>query len=377
MTTPAILALEDGSVFRGVSIGSTGAAVGEVVFNTAMTGYQEIITNPACVRQIVTLTYPHIGNVGVNKDDDESAHGLAAGLVIRDASMVASSFRAEESLTDYLVRRGVVGIAEIDTRRLTRLLRDKGVQRGCILAGPDLDEQVAIARARELADSSDMDLIGEVTTVEPYTWTLGGWSLRDGFSLPDEEELPWHVVAYDYGCTRNSLRALVDRGCRVTVVPASTAANEVLAMNPDGVFLSGGPGNAACSKYAPMVQDLLRSEVPVFGLCAGHQMLALASGAHIEKIASGHRGANHPVQDLERGTVTITRQNHGFIVDEATLPTTLKVTHRSAFDDTVQGLRRTDRPAFSLQGYPQVGAAPGGAPSPYEQFVELIRAYRS
>lgn len=378
MATPAILALEDGSLFRGVSIGSEGTTVGEVVFNTAMTGYQEIITDASYARQIVTLTYPHIGNVGVNNQDEESPRVMAAGLVIRDLSMIPSNFRSQESLSDYLVRQGVVGIAEIDTRRLTRILRDKGAQSGCIIAGPGADAEAALAQARQFPGLKGMDLAKEVSTSETYSWTEGSWQLVGGFPQPDPEQLPWHVVAYDYGCKRNSLRMLVDRGCRVTVVPAQTPASEVLALNPDGVFLSNGPGDPEPCDYAiAAIRELLEAEIPIFGICLGHQLLGLASGARTIKMKFGHHGANHPVLDIEHGTVMITSQNHGFSVDEADLPDTLRITHRSAFDGSLQGLHRTDKPAFSLQGHPEASAGPRDGALLFDHFIELIQAYRA
>jgi carbamoyl-phosphate synthase small subunit len=371
---PAVLALEDGSVFRGVSIGALGESAGEVVFNTAMSGYQEILTDPSYARQIVTLTYPHIGNTGVNGEDEESDRIWAAGLIVRDLPLAASSFRCEQTLSDYLDERGVVGIAEIDTRRLTRLLREKGAQTGCIMAGA-VDEARALELARAFPGLKGMDLAQVVSTGEPYSWNEGSWELGKGHrSAPATR---FKVVAYDYGVKRNILRMLVDRGCELTVVPAQTPASTVLAMQPDGVFLSNGPGDPEPCDYAiAAIRDIVETGTPVFGICLGHQLLALASGARTLKMKFGHHGANHPVQNLDDRTVLITSQNHGFAADEATLPATLRATHRSLFDGSLQGIARTDRPAFSFQGHPEASPGPHDASPLFDHFVELMTARR-
>ncbi|MDZ7784184.1 MAG: glutamine-hydrolyzing carbamoyl-phosphate synthase small subunit [Halioglobus sp.] len=375
MSVPAILALEDGSVFNGVSIGAVGAAVGEVVFNTAMTGYQEILTDPSYARQIVTLTYPHIGNTGTNPEDEESRAIFAAGLVIRDLPLLASNYRNEQGLSDYLCERGVVGIAEIDTRRLTRLLREKGAQNGCLMAGDDLDEAAALDRARGFAGLVGMDLAAEVSGAQSYTWREGRWQWNAGHAERPEQDTPWHVVAYDYGIKRNILRMLVDRGCHLTVVPAQTPATEVLELDPDGVFLSNGPGDPEPCTYAiEAIRRILETDVPVFGICLGHQLLALASGAKTLKMKFGHHGANHPVQNLEDGSVLITSQNHGFAVDETSLGDNLRVTHKSLFDGSLQGIHRTDRDAFSFQGHPEASPGPHDAAPLFDHFIELIAA---
>nr|WP_175628294.1 glutamine-hydrolyzing carbamoyl-phosphate synthase small subunit [Thioalkalivibrio denitrificans] len=372
ISTPALLALEDGSLFRGVSIGAPGQTVGEVVFNTAMTGYQEILTDPSYARQIVTLTYPHIGNTGVNPEDEESGAVHAAGLVIRDLPPLVSSWRSRESLPDYLNRHGVVAIAEIDTRRLTRILREKGAQNGCLMAG-EVDEKSALGAARAFPGLKGMDLAKEVTTTVQYDWTEGTWNLDSGHA-PAPKETPFRVVAYDYGVKRNILRMLVDRGCRVTVVPAQTPAEEVLDMGPDGVFLSNGPGDPEPCDYAiSAIRDIVAAGVPTYGICLGHQLLGLASGARSMKMKFGHHGANHPVQDLESGRVMISSQNHGFAVDEETLPDTLKATHRSLFDGTLQGIARTDRPAFSFQGHPEASPGPHDVAPLFDRFIELMQ----
>lgn len=375
MSVPAILALEDGSIFHGQAIGASGTSVGEVVFNTAMTGYQEILTDPSYARQIVTLTYPHIGNTGTNPEDEESTGIWAAGLVIRDLPLLASSYRDEQGLSDYLSSRGIVGIAEIDTRRLTRILREKGAQNGCLMAGEGIDEAEALAMARGFAGLKGMDLAKEVTVGEPYGWTEGSWEHGVGCSERPASDLPWHVVAYDYGVKRNILRMLVDRGCRLTVVPAQTPADEVLAMAPDGVFLSNGPGDPEPCDYAiTAIRELLETDIPVFGICLGHQLLGLASGAQTVKMKFGHHGANHPVQNLDDGTVLITSQNHGFAVDESRLPDTLRVTHKSLFDGSLQGIHRTDKPAFSFQGHPEASPGPHDAAPLFDHFIELLEA---
>ncbi len=375
MTSPAILALEDGSIFKGLAIGAQGISVGEVVFNTAMSGYQEILTDPSYARQIVTLTYPHIGNTGTNSEDEESRGIWAAGLVIRDLPLLASNYRSEQGLQQYLEQRGIVAIADIDTRRLTRILRDKGAQNGCLMAGADIDEQRALAQARGFAGLKGMDLAKEVSVAQTYSWDEGSWVFGVGHSSRPEGELPWHVVAYDYGVKRNILRMLVDRGCRLTVVPAQTPAAEVLALNPDGVFLSNGPGDPEPCDYAiAAIQSILETDIPVFGICLGHQLLGLASGATTMKMKFGHHGANHPVQNLDDGTVLISSQNHGFAVDESSLPDTLRITHKSLFDGTLQGIHRTDKGAFSFQGHPEASPGPHDAAPLFDHFIELIAA---
>jgi carbamoyl-phosphate synthase small subunit len=375
LSSSAILVLEDGSVFKGLAIGASGISVGEVVFNTAMSGYQEILTDPSYARQIVTLTYPHIGNTGTNTEDEESSSIWAAGLVIRDLPLLASNYRNEQSLSDYLSSRNIVGIADIDTRRLTRILREKGAQNGCLMAGDNIDEAKALAQAKAFAGLKGMDLAKEVTVTESYRWTEGSWEWGQGHSEKPAGELPWHVVAFDYGVKRNILRMLVDRGCRLTVVPAQTPAADVLAMNPDGIFLSNGPGDPEPCTYAiEAIQELLKTEIPIFGICLGHQLLALASGAKTAKMKFGHHGANHPVQNIDDGTVLITSQNHGFAADESSLPDTLRVTHKSLFDGSLQGIHRTDKPAFSFQGHPEASPGPHDAAPLFDHFIELIAA---
>ncbi|MBZ5874931.1 MULTISPECIES: glutamine-hydrolyzing carbamoyl-phosphate synthase small subunit [Chromohalobacter] len=381
MIRPAILALEDGSVFHGSAIGADGQTSGEVVFNTAMTGYQEILTDPSYTRQIVTLTYPHIGNTGINAEDIESAAIAAAGLVIRDLPLVASNFRSEESLDAYLKRNGVLGIADIDTRRLTRVLRDKGAQNGAILAGADAegDDAVerALAAARAFPGLKGMDLAQEVSCRETYEWSEGEWSLGSGYADASQGERPYHVVAYDYGAKFNILRMLASRGCRLTVVPARTPAAEVLAMQPDGVFLANGPGDPEPCDYAiEAIREVIAADVPLFGICLGHQLLGLASGARTVKMNNGHHGANHPVEDLDSGRVMITSQNHGFAVDEASLPANVRATHRSLFDGTLQGIERTDCPAFSFQGHPEASPGPHDVAPLFDRFIALMQARR-
>ena len=372
MTIPAILVLEDGSVFQGRSIGADGHTVGEVVFNTAMTGYQEILTDPSYSRQIVTLTYPHIGNTGINSEDEESAAIHAAGLVIRDLPLLVSNFRSERSLDNYLQGHGVVGIADIDTRRLTRLLREKGAQSGCIMAGR-VDEREGLTAARAFPGLKGMDLAREVTTSRTYTWNHGSWVLGEGHPQRADAEARFHVVAYDYGIKRNIMRMLVDRGCRVTVVPAQTSADEVMAMSPDGVFLSNGPGDPEPCGYAiEAIKQIVDAGMPTFGICLGHQLLGLASGAKTAKMKFGHHGANHPVQDLETGSVMISSQNHGFAVDAASLPANLRATHKSLFDGSLQGIHRTDRPAFSFQGHPEASPGPHDVAPVFDHFIELM-----
>lgn len=370
---PAILVLEDGSVFRGKAFGAQGKSVGEVVFNTAMSGYQEILTDPSYAEQIVTLTYPHIGNVGTNDEDEECPRIWVKGLVIRDLPFLASNFRNQQSLDEYLKRHNILGIAEIDTRRLTRILRDKGAQNGCLMAG-DVCEETALAAAREYRGLKGLDLAQEVSTQEAYTWQAGSWQLGQGFT-PLGDGRRFHVVAYDYGCKRNILRLLVDRGCDLTVVPAKTPASEVLAMKPDGVFLSNGPGDPEPCDYAvEAISAIVDAGVPTFGICLGHQLLALASGAKTEKMKFGHHGANHPVQDLTSGRVMITSQNHGFAVNETSLPDTLTVTHKSLFDGSLQGIHRTDQPAFSFQGHPEASPGPHDVEPLFDHFIELMQA---
>jgi carbamoyl-phosphate synthase small subunit len=374
----ALLVLEDGTVFKGVSIGAEGCSVGEVVFNTSMTGYQEILTDPSYSRQIVTLTYPHIGNTGTNNEDEESDRIHAQGLIIRDLPILASNFRNQQSLSDYLKSQNIVGIAEIDTRKLTRILREKGAQAGCILAGKQVDEAYALSQARAFPGLKGMDLAKEVTINDPYTWSEGSWQLGKGHVTPSESDFKYHVVAYDFGVKRNILRMLVDRGCRLTVVPAKTPAAEVLAMNPDGIFLSNGPGDPEPCDYAiTAIKAFLETNTPVFGICLGHQLLGLASGAKTAKMKFGHHGANHPVKSLDDNTVMITAQNHGFAVDETSLPDCLRATHVSLFDGSLQGIHRTDRPAFSFQGHPEASPGPHDCAGLFDHFIELIKQYRA
>ncbi|MFM5512281.1 glutamine-hydrolyzing carbamoyl-phosphate synthase small subunit [Aeromonas veronii] len=378
MNHTALLVLEDGTVFKGVSIGAGGCSVGEVVFNTSMTGYQEILTDPSYSRQIVTLTYPHIGNTGTNSEDEESSQIHAQGLIIRDLPILASNFRNQQSLSEYLKSHNIVGIADIDTRKLTRILREKGAQAGCILAGKQVDEAYALEQARAFPGLKGMDLAKEVTVGEAYNWTEGSWQLGKGHVTPDADQLKYHVVAYDFGVKRNILRMLVDRGCRLTVVPAKTPAAEVLAMNPDGIFLSNGPGDPEPCDYAiEAIKAFLNTNTPVFGICLGHQLLGLASGAKTVKMKFGHHGANHPVKSLDDNTVMITAQNHGFAVDENSLPDCLRATHVSLFDGSLQGIHRTDRPAFSFQGHPEASPGPHDCAGLFDHFIELIKQYRA
>ena len=370
MFEPAILVLADGSVFHGKSIGYQGHTIGEVVFNTAMTGYQEILTDPSYTNQIVTLTYPHIGNTGTNNEDEEADNVYVAGLIIRDLPLIHSNFRANSSLSDYLVKHKIVAIADIDTRRLTRILRDKGAQAGCIYVGDD------VAKALELANSfgsmAGQDLAKEVTCKELYQWTEGEWQLGKGYVQQTTPE--FHVVAYDFGVKRNILRMLAERGCRITVVPATTSAEAVLALNPDGIFLSNGPGDPEPCTYAiTAIQKLLATKKPIFGICLGHQLLGLAAGGKTKKMAFGHHGANHPVQDLDTQNVLITSQNHGFEVDEASLPANVRVTHRSLFDGTVQGIELTDQSAFSFQGHPEASPGPHDVAYLFDRFIDELR----
>jgi carbamoyl-phosphate synthase small subunit len=373
-TTPAVLALADGTVFSGRSIGASGHAVGEVVFNTAMTGYQEILTDPSYAGQIVTLTYPHIGNVGVNPEDVESRRPYAAGLVIRDLPRVASNFRATGDLGAYLAANGIVAIADLDTRRLTRILRERGAQNGCIAARAakgSVDIEDAIARARGAPSMAGLDLAKVVSCTAPYDWTASTWALGEGYRAGGEPR--FHVVAYDYGIKHNILRRLAERRCRMTVVPAQTPADAVLALAPDGVFLSNGPGDPEPCDYAiRAIRVIVDAGVPTFGICLGHQLLGLASGARTLKMKFGHHGANHPVQDRDTGQVLITSQNHGFAVDASTLPATARVTHVSLFDGSLQGIERTDRPAFGFQGHPEASPGPHDISYLFDRFVKLM-----
>ncbi len=369
--TPAVLALEDGTVFRGVSVGARGNTTGEVVFNTAMTGYQEILTDPSYCRQIVTLTYPHVGNTGTTPEDLESSSIHAAGLVIRDLPVLHSNWRATESLGEFLTRSKVVAIAEIDTRKLTRLLRERGAQAGCIMTGDNIDEANAIRAARKFPGLKGMDLAKVVTTRRSYQWNDGAIWRADPRSPRPQNRL--HVVAYDFGIKRNILRLLADHGCRVTVVSAQTAADQVLEMNPDGIFLSNGPGDPEPCDYAVRaIQRLLQTDVPLFGICLGHQLLGLACGAKTVKMKFGHHGANHPVQEIGSARVFISSQNHGFAVDGNTLPGVLRATHRSLFDGSLQGMEHTERPAFSFQGHPEASPGPHDMRPLFEHFIHLM-----
>ena len=376
MPNSALLALEDGSVFHGQAVGATGETVGEVVFNTAMTGYQEILTDPSYSRQIVTLTYPHIGNTGVNAEDAESLAVHAAGLIVRDVPRRASNWRSTESLPDYLKRLGIVAIAGIDTRRLTRILRDKGALAGCIVAGENVDAEAALAKARAFPGLNGMDLAKVVSATKPYTWKEGTYDLdATAFSQP---AMRFKVVAYDYGVKFNILRLLAAQGCDITVVPAQTPASEVLAMKPDGVFLSNGPGDPAACDYAiAATREFLDAKIPLFGICLGHQIMGLALGAKTLKMKFGHHGANHPVKDLDDGRVLITSQNHGFAVDPATLPANVRVTHTSLFDGSLQGFALTDRPAFCFQGHPEASPGPHDIGYLFDRFAALMEARKN
>lgn len=377
MANPAFLVLADGSVFHGTAIGANGFAVGEVVFNTSMTGYQEILSDPSYCEQIVTLTYPHIGNTGTNSEDNEAEQVWAKGLVIRDYPLLASNFRSEQSLSEYLTDQGVVGIADIDTRRLTRILRDKGAQNGCIVTGDALTEAQALAAANDFAGLKGLDLAQVVTRSEPCVWDSNVWRLGSGH-LPAPEAQPFHVVAYDFGAKNNILRMLVERGIKVTVIPAKTSAEEALALNPDGIFLSNGPGDPAPCTYAiEATKVFLEKKLPIFGICLGHQILALAGGAQTLKMKFGHHGANHPVQDIAAQRVMITSQNHGFAVDGESLPSNIKVTHVSLFDQSLQGIEFTDRPALSFQGHPEASPGPHDAAGLFDHFVELLMAAKA
>jgi carbamoyl-phosphate synthase small subunit len=374
---PAALALADGTVFRGRSIGARGAAVGEVVFNTAITGYQEILTDPSYCRQIVTLTYPHIGNTGVNPEDQESARTFAEGLVVRDLPRLHSNWRAKDDLSSYLSKNNVVGIADIDTRKLTRLLREKGAQNGCLVAG-DVDVDSALAKARAFPGLAGMDLAKVVTTQKPYEWTEGSWQGgKEGYRRIENPR--FHVVAYDYGIKHNILRMIADRSARVTVVPAQTPAREVMRLKPDGVFLANGPGDPEPCDYAiEAIGEILdATKVPVFGICLGHQLMGLASGAKTLKMKFGHHGANHPVKDLDTGRVVITSQNHGFAVDPESISKNLRATHVSLFDGSLQGLARTDRPAFCFQGHPEASPGPHDIGYLFDRFAELMNAEKN
>ncbi|QPK63518.1 glutamine-hydrolyzing carbamoyl-phosphate synthase small subunit [Methylomonas sp. LL1] len=376
MNKPALLVLEDGTEFHGISIGADGCSVGEVVFNTALTGYQEILSDPSYARQIVTLTYPHIGNVGTNAEDNESEGVFASGLVVRDLPLLASSWRMQQTLPEYLREHKVVAIADIDTRKLTRLLRDKGAQRGCIMAGDTVDVAAAKQAIEGFPGLQGMDLAKEVTTDEVYEWTENVWKLGEGHT--EASNLNKHVVAYDFGVKRNILRLLANRGCRVTVVPATTPAEKVLAMNPDGVFLSNGPGDPEPCTYAiKAIKTILEKKIPVFGICLGHQLLALASGAKTEKMKFGHHGANHPVQELATGRVMISSQNHGFAASADSLPANLKATYVSLFDGSLQGIARTDCPAFSFQGHPEASPGPHDVEALFDDFIALMNQPRS
>ena len=375
MIVPAILALEDGTIFRGTSIGIDGQSVGEVVFNTSMTGYQEILTDPSYARQLVTLTYPHIGNTGTTIEDKESDTVFSSGLIIRRLPKRPSSWRTSVSLSEYLQHKQVVGIADIDTRKLTRLLREKGAQGGCVMVGEAIDEAAAIIYAKEFSGLQGMDLAKHVTTAEIYKWDPdqgGEWTLRDGYvDAPDSK---YHVVAYDFGVKRNILRMLVCRGCDVTVVPAQTSAKDVINLKPDGVFLSNGPGDPEPCDYAiKAIQEIIAQGIPIYGICLGHQLLSLASGASTMKMKFGHHGANHPVQELASGKVMITSQNHGFAVDEESMPKNLEITHRSLFDGTVQGVARSDVPAFSFQGHPEASPGPHDVAGLFDKFIDLMQ----
>ena len=374
---PAVLVLADGSVFKGTSIGAEGHSAGEVVFNTAMTGYQEILTDPSYMGQIVTLTYPHIGNTGANAEDVESNKCYAAGLIIRDLPTLASNWRMQETLPDYLKRNGVVSIANIDTRRLTRLIREKGAQNGCILTGSNYDVAIAdaLAFAKGAPNMAGLDLAKEVSCKHSYAWNTSTWALGSGYGK--QENPKFHVVAYDYGIKHNILRMLAERGCRITVLPAQATAATALALKPDGIFLSNGPGDPEPCDYAiAAIAEIINKDIPVFGICLGHQLLALASGAKTMKMKFGHHGANHPVQDLATKKVYITSQNHGFAADEKTLPANVRVTHKSLFDGTCQGIERTDKQAFSFQGHPEASPGPHEVGYLFDRFVQMMELKR-
>ncbi|MFT7689058.1 MAG: carbamoyl-phosphate synthase small subunit [Candidatus Azotimanducaceae bacterium] len=379
MPNRAVLALANGELFEGVSIGVDGYAEGEVVFNTSITGYQEILTDPSYAKQIITLTHPHIGNTGVNLADEESSNIWATGLVIRDLPLLASSWRQELSLQEYLVKHKVVAIAEIDTRRLTTMLREQGAQSGCIIAGSDLsakDLEQAVQKAKNFGGLEGLDLAKVVSCKEPYQWREGVWDIVSGYSVIDESELPHHVVAIDFGVKRNILRMLVERGCKVSVVPAQTSSTDILALKPDGIFLSNGPGDPEPCDYAiSTIQELLKTNIPIFGICLGLQLLGLASGMKTKKMGHGHHGANHPVKNFDDGTVLITSQNHGFCIDDETLPSNVRVSHRSLFDDSLQGIHLTDLPAFGFQGHPEASPGPHDAAPLFDHFIDLIELH--
>jgi carbamoyl-phosphate synthase small subunit len=374
----AVLALADGTIFRGVSIGAEGSSTGEVAFNTAMTGYQEILTDPSYCRQIITLTYPHIGNTGTNSEDIESGNFhriFAAGLVIRDLPLISSNWRKTQTLSEYLQSQNVVAIAEIDTRRLTRVLREKGAQSGCLMAG-QIDEEKAFQQAREFPGLAGMDLAKVVSCNQPYQWTQGEWTLESGYQA--QENPCFHIAAYDFGIKRNILRKFAQRGCHVTVYPAQTSVNEILATNPDGVFLSNGPGDPEPCDYAiAATRKLLEKNIPIFGICLGHQLLALACGARTVKMKFGHHGANHPVKDVDNGRVMITSQNHGFTVNVDTLPDNIRVTHTSLFDGSLQGFELIDKPVFCFQGHPEASPGPHEADYLFNRFIEMMKRYKN
>ena len=380
MAVSALLVLADGSVFKGTSFGAQGSSVGEVVFNTSMTGYQEILTDPSYAEQIITLTYPHIGNTGTNSEDHESDNIWAKGLIIRDLPLIASSFRNQQSLSDYLQANNIIGIADIDTRRLTRILREKGAQNGCLLTldGNSEDDQSAqiaeaLSRAKGFAGLKGMDLAKVVSCAQQHEFTDGVWTLGEGYA-ENQSDLPLHVVAYDFGAKKNILRMLVDRGCRLTIVPAKTSAEDALALNPDGIFLSNGPGDPEPCDYAiTAIKTFIEKQIPTFGICLGHQLLALAAGAKTQKMKFGHHGANHPVKDIAASRVMITSQNHGFAVDEDALPSNIKVTHKSLFDQSLQGIELTNAPAFGFQGHPEASPGPHDAAPLFDHFIELIK----
>lgn len=375
LSKPAILVLEDGTIFRGISIGVSGISTGEVVFNTAMTGYQEILTDPSYAKQMVTLTYPHIGNTGANCEDEESNNIWAAGLIIRDLPLQHSNWRSEQSLSEYLKAKNIVAIADIDTRKLTRILRDKGALAGCLIADDSLDEQAALAKAKSFAGLKGMDLAKEVSTKTSYSWFEGSWSLTNGYKKLSDNDAKFHVVAYDFGIKKNILRMLSDRGCQLTVVSAQTSADEVFALKPDGIFLSNGPGDPEPCDYAiTAIQTFLKTSIPIFGICLGHQLLALACGAKTLKMKFGHHGANHPVENVADKTVLITSQNHGFAVDEASLPKNIKITHKSLFDGSLQGIELLERAAFGFQGHPEASPGPHDAAPLFERFIEMMQA---
>lgn len=368
MSTPALLALADGTLFHGTSIGADGETIGEVVFNTSLTGYQEILTDPSYTKQMVTLTYPHIGNYGVNAEDAESRAVFAAGLIIRDLPLIHSNFRADMSLGEYLVKNNVVAIADIDTRKLTRILREKGAQPGCIVTGDNIDAAAAVEKAKSFGSMAGQDLAKVVTASDKYEWHTAEWKLGVGYTVQSNPK--YHVVAYDFGVKHNILRMLAERGCKLTVVPAQTPAAEVLALNPDGVFLSNGPGDPEPCTYAiDATREFLVKGLPLFGICLGHQILGIAAGGKTSKMKFGHHGANHPVQDLDSKHVMITSQNHGFQVDETSLPANVRVTHRSLFDGTVQGIALSDTPAFSFQGHPEASPGPHDVAYLFDKFI--------